>query len=115
MKALMRDRYGPPDVLEVREIERPAPKEREVLVRVHAALNQRLGLADAPAAGASARLQNATYFGFWVPISGGELPRSAGKFSVSRSETKSTVICLASGLAAGADSPSMCVRLKPHW
>ena len=37
MRALIRDRYGPPDVLEVREIERPAPKEREVLVRVHAA------------------------------------------------------------------------------
>jgi NADPH:quinone reductase-like Zn-dependent oxidoreductase len=37
VKALIRDRYGPPDVLEVREIERPAPKEGEVLVRVHAA------------------------------------------------------------------------------
>ncbi|MBV8206280.1 MAG: NAD(P)-dependent alcohol dehydrogenase [Acidobacteria bacterium] len=37
MKALIRDRYGPPDVLEVREIEAPVPKEREVLVRVHAA------------------------------------------------------------------------------
>jgi NADPH:quinone reductase-like Zn-dependent oxidoreductase len=37
MKALIRDRYGLPDVLQVRDIERPAPKEREVLVRVHAA------------------------------------------------------------------------------
>jgi NADPH:quinone reductase-like Zn-dependent oxidoreductase len=37
MKALIRDRYGPPDVLEVRDIERPIPMEREVLVRVHAA------------------------------------------------------------------------------
>jgi NADPH:quinone reductase-like Zn-dependent oxidoreductase len=37
MRALIRDRYGPPDVLEVREVERPAPKEGEVLVRVHAA------------------------------------------------------------------------------
>jgi NADPH:quinone reductase-like Zn-dependent oxidoreductase len=37
MKALIRDRYGPPDVLEVREVERPAPREGEVLVRVHAA------------------------------------------------------------------------------
>jgi NADPH:quinone reductase-like Zn-dependent oxidoreductase len=37
MKALIRDRYGPPDVLEVREVERPAPKEGEVLVQVHAA------------------------------------------------------------------------------
>ncbi len=37
MKALVRDRYGLPDVLEVREIERPTPQEGEVLVRVHAA------------------------------------------------------------------------------
>jgi NADPH:quinone reductase-like Zn-dependent oxidoreductase len=37
MKALIRDQYGPPDVLEVSEVERPSPKEREVLVRVHAA------------------------------------------------------------------------------
>jgi NADPH:quinone reductase-like Zn-dependent oxidoreductase len=37
MKALIRDRYGSPDVLEVREVERPVPKDGEVLVRVHAA------------------------------------------------------------------------------
>ena len=37
MKALIRDRYGTPDVLDVKEVERPVPKEREVLVRVHAA------------------------------------------------------------------------------
>jgi NADPH:quinone reductase-like Zn-dependent oxidoreductase len=37
MKALIRDRYGPPEVLEVREVERPVPRAGEVLVRVHAA------------------------------------------------------------------------------
>jgi NADPH:quinone reductase-like Zn-dependent oxidoreductase len=37
MKALIRERYGPPDVLEVREVERPVPKEGEVLIRVRAA------------------------------------------------------------------------------
>src|SRR5687768_16951394 len=37
MRALVRDRYGPPEVLELREVEQPAPKEGEVLVRVHAA------------------------------------------------------------------------------
>ena len=36
MRAVVHDRYGPPEVLRVAEVERPAPKEDEVLVRVHA-------------------------------------------------------------------------------
>jgi NADPH:quinone reductase-like Zn-dependent oxidoreductase len=36
MRAVVHDRYGPPDVLRVDEVERPMPKEGEVLVRVHA-------------------------------------------------------------------------------
>ena len=37
MKAIVQDTYGPPDVLELREIEEPAVGENDVLVRVHAA------------------------------------------------------------------------------
>lgn len=37
MKAIVQDRYGPPDVLELREIERPALADDGVLVRVRAA------------------------------------------------------------------------------
>jgi NADPH:quinone reductase-like Zn-dependent oxidoreductase len=37
MKAVVQDTYGAPDVLEVREIDKPVPKDDEVLVRVHAA------------------------------------------------------------------------------
>ncbi len=36
MRAVVHDRYGPPEVLRVTEVERPVPKEDEVLVRVHA-------------------------------------------------------------------------------
>jgi NADPH:quinone reductase-like Zn-dependent oxidoreductase len=37
MKAIMQDRYGSADVLELREVERPVPGADEVLVRVRAA------------------------------------------------------------------------------
>jgi NADPH:quinone reductase-like Zn-dependent oxidoreductase len=36
MRAVIHDRYGPPEVLRVGEVERPAPKEDEVLVKVYA-------------------------------------------------------------------------------
>jgi NADPH:quinone reductase-like Zn-dependent oxidoreductase len=36
MRAVVHDRYGPPDVLRLEEVERPVPKDDEVLVRVHA-------------------------------------------------------------------------------
>lgn len=37
MKAAIRDRYGSPDVVEVQDVARPAPKDDEILVRVRAA------------------------------------------------------------------------------
>jgi NADPH:quinone reductase-like Zn-dependent oxidoreductase len=36
VKAVVYDRYGPPDVLRLEEVARPAPKPDEVLIRVHA-------------------------------------------------------------------------------
>jgi NADPH:quinone reductase-like Zn-dependent oxidoreductase len=36
LKAVVCDRYGPPDVLRIEEVERPVPGDDEVLVRVHA-------------------------------------------------------------------------------
>src|SRR4029078_11663733 len=37
MKAIVGERYGRPDVLELREVEPPEPTDDQVLVRVHAA------------------------------------------------------------------------------
>ena len=44
MKAAIRERYGPPEVVEVREVDTPTPKDDEVLVRVRAASVNRADL-----------------------------------------------------------------------
>ncbi len=36
MKAVVYERYGSPDVLELRDIDRPVPRENEVLIKIHA-------------------------------------------------------------------------------
>jgi len=36
VKAAVFNRYGPPEVLEIRDVDKPAPRDGEVLVRVHA-------------------------------------------------------------------------------
>ena len=56
MKAVVCEKYGPPDVLEFKEVEKPIPRDNEVLIKVHAATVNRTDNAYIKAIPSFARL-----------------------------------------------------------
>ncbi len=60
MKAIVFENYGPPEVLRVGEVERPTPKDDEVLIKVHAA--------EATKADCELRSFHFPVKWFWLPL-----------------------------------------------
>ena len=107
MRAVVHDRYGPPEVLRIEEVARPVPKEDEVLVKVHATTVTR----------SDAGLRSAEYWfaraftGLFRPkrrIAGMEL---AGVVeAVGAAVTEFQVGDEVFGVAAGTNAEYVCVR-----
>jgi len=56
MKAIVYTKYGSPDVLQLQEVEKPIPKDNEVLIRIHATTVTTAGLASLTGAPFIARI-----------------------------------------------------------
>ncbi len=119
MRAVVCRRYGPPEVLEIQQVEKPVPKDHEVLIKVHATTvhrgDVRIRRFDVPR---GQRLMARLVLGFTRPknpILGMELAgevESVGK-DVTLFEPGDGVFAF-TGWGLGAYAEYVCVREKPR-
>ena len=60
MKAIVYTKYGAPDILQVKEVEKPKPKDDEILIKIHAA--------EATKADCELRSFKFAVKWFWLPL-----------------------------------------------
>jgi len=118
MKAIACTDYGPPEVLQLKEVERPIPKENEVLIRIHAttvtAADCEIRRFDFPG---WIWLPLRMWFGLRRPrrpVLGQELAgviESVGKDV--KSFTRGDRVFAATGVGLGAHAEYICLREQP--
>jgi NADPH:quinone reductase-like Zn-dependent oxidoreductase len=117
MRAVVYDRYGPPEVLRIDEVERPAPKDDEVLIKIAAVAVTRADVHTREAnrkAGPVIMLISQAVSGFGhprQPILGSELAGDVAEIGGTVTDFKvGDRVFVSSGFAFGGYAEYTCVR-----